>query len=53
MARSQTRAKKAPPPLPLVLTYVEESREFATGFLFILPLVVGYEIGLGLLPILE
>lgn len=49
MARVRDRAKGAPPPLPLVLTYLEESRDFATGFLFILPLVFGYEIGLWLL----
>ena len=49
MARARARAKGAPPPLPLVFTYLEESRQFATGFLFIVPLVIGYEVGLRLL----
>ncbi|MFP4057532.1 MAG: CPBP family intramembrane glutamic endopeptidase [Candidatus Brocadiia bacterium] len=49
MAKKTTRARATPPPLPLALTYLDESRDFATGFLFILPLLVGYEIGLALL----
>lgn len=39
-------SKAQPPPLP---RYLEDSRHFATGFLFILPLLMGYEVGLVLL----
>jgi len=42
-------ACRPPPPLPLAFRYLRESRDFATGFLFILPLLVGYEVGLMLL----
>ena len=40
------RAQAATPPLPLALRYLRESRDFATGFLFILPLLVTYEVGI-------
>jgi membrane protease YdiL (CAAX protease family) len=47
--RAKRRARGAPPPLPLALRYLRESQDFATGFLFIVPLIVGYEAGLVLL----
>lgn len=46
MAKARrARAKPPPPPLPLTLRYLRESRDFATGFLFIVPLLVAYEVG--------
>ena len=46
MAKTQrARAKAPPPPFPLALRYLRESRDFATGFLFIIPLLVAYEVG--------
>ena len=48
-----SKAKTPPRPLPgpaeLLRRYLRESQDFATGFLFILPLLVGYEVGLVLL----
>jgi len=49
MPKARIRARTTPPPLPLALTYLDDSRDFATGFLFIVPLLVGYEIGVALL----
>jgi len=49
MPKAKRQARAAPPPLPLALRYVRESRDFATGFLFILPLLIGYEAGIVLL----
>jgi membrane protease YdiL (CAAX protease family) len=50
MARAaRKRASANPPPLPGVLAYLKDSRDFATGFLFILPLLLAYEVGLVLL----
>lgn len=46
---AKKRSKAAPPPLPFALTYFRESRDFATGFLLIVPLLLGYEIGIVLL----
>ncbi len=47
---AKNRARFAPPPpLPGVLAYLKDSRDFGTGFLFILPLLFIYEIGLVLL----
>lgn len=46
LPRARRKAKTPPPPLP---SYLAESRDFATGFLFILPLLLAYEIGLVLL----
>ena len=47
MAKARkARAETAPPPMPLALRYLRESRDFATGFLFIIPLLVGYEVGI-------
>jgi len=48
-AKKRKQAKPAPPPMPLAITYLRESRDFATGFLFIVPLLVGYEVGIALL----
>ncbi|NQT87933.1 CPBP family intramembrane metalloprotease [bacterium] len=47
MPRTQTSASEAvpPPALPAKRAYLEESRDLATGFLFILPLLIGYELG--------
>ncbi|MFC1806285.1 lysostaphin resistance A-like protein [Planctomycetota bacterium] len=42
---ARARTKAPPPPLPLALRYLRESRDFATGFLFIVPLLVVYEVG--------
>jgi len=50
MAATRTRSTRArTSPAKLLARYVRESRDFATGFLFILPLLVGYEVGLALL----
>ena len=47
MAESaRARQEESPPPLPLTLRYLKQSRDFATGFLFIVPLLVAYEIGI-------
>mgnify|MGYP000421619486 CR=1 FL=1 len=48
MAKPSKRAGAASAP-ELVHKYLRESREFATGFLFILPLLLGYEVGILLL----
>jgi membrane protease YdiL (CAAX protease family) len=44
-AKAQANAR----PAALWDKYLRESRDFATGFLFILPLLIGYEVGLVLL----
>jgi len=49
MAKVKKKAQAHPSPAPLVLRYLRESRDFATGFLFILPLLIGYELGIALL----
>ena len=49
MAKPRERPAVAPSAEGLVHRYVRESRHFATGFLFILPLLVGYELGILLL----
>jgi membrane protease YdiL (CAAX protease family) len=51
MARTQTRSRATakPPALPVARSYLIESRDFATGFLFILPLLIVYELGVVLL----
>ena len=46
MPSSKTQAKDTPPPLPVALSYLEESRHFATGFLLVVPLLLAYQIGL-------
>lgn len=51
MAKTQTSARTTtePPALPAARSYLAESRDFATGFLFILPLLIAYELGVVLL----
>lgn len=49
MGVARTRARAGPSAGRLVARYARDSRDFATGFLFILPLLVGYEVGLAVL----
>ena len=49
MAKSKDRPAAASTAEGLVHRYLRESRDFATGFLFILPLLIGYEVGILLL----
>ncbi len=49
MAVARTRSRRVSSPSRLLARYLRESSDFATGFLFILPLLVGYEVGLALL----
>jgi len=47
MPKAAKKRVQAPaPPLALAAKYLRESRDFATGFLFILPLLVAYEVGI-------
>jgi membrane protease YdiL (CAAX protease family) len=45
MPRAKTKPRATPPSLPHLTRYFEASRDFATGFIFIVPLLVGYELG--------
>jgi len=49
MPKAKERSKARSSLAPLVEKYLRESRDFATGFLFILPLLLGYELGILLL----
>jgi membrane protease YdiL (CAAX protease family) len=49
MARPKDRSQPPGAAEGLVQKYLRESHDFATGFLFILPLLIGYEIGIILL----
>ncbi|MBM4043282.1 MAG: CPBP family intramembrane metalloprotease [Planctomycetes bacterium] len=49
MAKSNGRPAGAGAAEGIVQRYLRESRDFATGFLFILPLLIGYEVGILLL----
>ncbi len=49
MAKPKDRPAAASAAEGIVQRYLQESRDFATGFLFILPLLIGYEVGILLL----
>ena len=49
MPKVRKQASDSSGPAALALRYLNDSRGFATGFLFILPLLVGYEVGLAVL----